>query len=195
MIFLGESLSALIVIGTVAVVAGLIAGSGDSLLGGWRADRRYLFGYLVALSAGTAYGMVNIFVKKANETLESPLLVTSISLLIGIFILAPLVAPRTAGEVRATDDRWGSFRAVALAGLAAGVGVNSLYFALRDGDVVIVTPIVSIAPLVTVVIAHIFYSRLERVTLRLAGGDRSGRGRSSPGVSGRANMTATAGAS
>lgn len=169
-VFLGESLSILVVIGTAAVVIGLIAGSGDSLLEGWRADRRYLFGYLVALSAGTAYGMVNIFVKKANETVESPLLVTSISLLIGLSLLAPLVAPRTVGEIRATDDRWGSLRAVALAGLAAGVGVNSLYFALRDGDVVIVTPIVSIAPLVTVVMAHVFYSRLERVTLRLAGG-------------------------
>ena len=100
-IFLGESLSTLvIVIGTVAVVAGLVAGSGDSLLEGWRTDRRYLFGYVVALSAGTAYGMVNIFVKKANETLESPLLVTSISLLIGILVLSPLVAQRTAGEVR-----------------------------------------------------------------------------------------------
>ena len=169
-LFLGESLSPLIVIGTVAVVAGLVAGSGDSLLEGWRADRRYLFGYLLALSAGTAYGMVNIFVKKANETVESPLLVTSISLLVGLSLLAPLVAPHTVGEIRTTDDRWRSLRAVALAGLAAGVGVNSLYFALRDGDVVIVTPIVSIAPLVTVVIAHTFYSRLERVTLRLAGG-------------------------
>ncbi len=169
-VFLGESLSVLIVIGTAAVVGGLIAGSGDSLLEGWRADRRYLFGYLVALSAGTAYGMVNIFVKKANETVESPLLVTSISLLVGLSLLAPLVAPRTIRETKAVDDRWGSFRAVALAGLAAGVGVNSLYFALRDGDVVIVTPIVSIAPLVTVLMAHLFYSRQEQVTLRLVAG-------------------------
>jgi len=169
-IFLGEALSILIVIGTVAVVAGLIAGSGDSLLEGWRTDRRYLFGYLVALSAGTAYGMVNIFVKKANEAVESPLLVTSISLLVGLSLMAPLIAPRTIRETRVLADRWGSLRAVALAGLAAGVGVNSLYFALRDGDVVIVTPIVSIAPLVTVLIAHLFYSRQERITLRLAAG-------------------------
>lgn len=169
-IFLGESLSALVVVGTLAVVGGLVAGSGDSLLEGWRTDRRYLFGYLVALSAGTAYGMVNIFVKKANETVDSPLLVTSISLLLGISLLTPLVAPRTVGEIRATEDRRGSLRSVALAGLAAGVGVHSLYFALRDGDVVIVTPIVSIAPLVTVLMAHLFYSRLERVTRRLVAG-------------------------
>ena len=169
-IFLGEALSILIVIGTVAVVAGLIAGSGDSLLEGWRTDRRYLFGYLVALSAGTAYGMVNIFVKKANEAVESPLLITSISLLVGLSLMAPLIAPRTIREARVLADRWGSLRAVALAGLAAGVGVNSLYFALRDGDVVIVTPIVSIAPLVTVLIAQLFYSRQERITLRLAAG-------------------------
>ena len=154
----------------MAVVAGLIAGSGDSLLEGWRTDRRYLFGYLVALSAGAVYGMVNIFVKKANEAVDSPMLVTSISLLLGISLLAPLVAPRTVKEVRNTSDLRKSLLFVVLAGLAAGVGVNSLYFALLTGDVVIVTPIVSIAPLVTVVIAHLFYARQENVTLRLAGG-------------------------
>ena len=169
-IFLGESISTLIVLGTVAVVAGLIAGSGDSLLEGWRADRRYLFGYLVALSAGAAYGMVNIFVKKANESVDSPLLVTSISLLIGVSILAPLVAPRTAREAKVTSDLRRTLVFVVLAGLAAGVGVNSLYFALLTGDVVVVTPIISIAPLVTVLIAHLFYARQEQVTLRLAGG-------------------------
>ena len=169
-VFLGESISLLIVIGTVGVVAGLIAGSGDSLLEGWRTDRRYLLGYLVALSAGSAYGMVNIFVKKANESLDSPLLVTSISLLIGISLLAPLVAPRTVKEGRNTSDLRRTLIFVVLAGLAAGVGVNSLYFALLTGDVVIVTPITSIAPLVTVLIAHVFISRQEQVTLRLAAG-------------------------
>ena len=169
-VFLGESLSAFIVIGTVGVVAGLIAGSGDSLLEGWRTDRRYLLGYLVALSAGSAYGMVNIFVKKANESVDSPLLVTSISLLIGVSLLAPLVAPRTIKEARNTSDLRRTLLFVVLAGLAAGVGVNSLYFALLTGDVVIVTPITSIAPLATVLIAHVFISRQEQVTLRLAAG-------------------------
>ena len=115
-VFLGESLSTPIILGTAAVVAGLIAGSGDSLLEGWRTDRRYLFGYLVALSAGTVYGMVNIFVKKANESVDSPLLVTSISLLLGISLLAPLVAPRTVKEVRNTSDLRRTLVFVVLAG-------------------------------------------------------------------------------
>ena len=168
--FLGESISIPVVVGTAAVVVGLIAGSGDSLLEGWRTDRRYLFGYLVALSTGAAYGLVNIFVKKANESVESPLLVISISLLLGVSLMAPLIAPRTVRETRAATERGRYLRSVALAGLAAGVGGNSLYFALHYGDVVIVTPIVSIAPLVTVLLAHVFISRLERVTPRLAAG-------------------------
>ena len=121
----------------------------------------------MALSAGTAYGLVNIFVKKANETVDSPLLVTSISLLLGMSLLAPVVAPRTLRETRTATDRWQNLKFVALAGLAAGVGVNSLYFALQHGDVVTVTPIVSIAPLITLLIAHLFISQLEKVTLRL----------------------------
>ena len=170
LVFLGESLSIPVILGTAAVVGGLVAGSGDSLLEGWRTDRRYLFGYLVALSAGAAYGVVNIVVKKANETVDSPLLVTSISLMLGIALLAPMVASGTVRETRAAADRWTNLKFVALAGLAAGVGVNSLYFALKHGDVVIVTPIVSIAPLVTLLMALVFISRLERVTLRLAAG-------------------------
>ena len=98
------------------------------------------------------------------------LLVTSVSLLLGISLLTPLIAPRTVRETRAATDRRRNLTFVALAGLAAGIGVNSLYFALLHGDVVIVTPIVSIAPLVTVLMAHLLMARLERVTLRLAGG-------------------------
>ena len=172
LVFLGESIAVPVVLGTIAVVAGLLAASGDSLLEGWRTERKFLLGYLLALSAGTAYGSTNIVFKKAAEQLDSPLVITALSLLVGLALLFPFTA-RSASHgqnPRSMAANWRSLRFVVLAGLAAGVGVNSLYFALQQGDVVIVGPIVAANPLITLLMAHLFISRLEQVTPRLAAG-------------------------
>ena len=170
LVFLGESLTLPILVGTMAVAVGLLAASGGSLLEGWRTDRKYLLGYLLALSAGAAYGGTNIVFKKAAEHLDSPLVITALSLLVGLVLLLPPTARSVSESPRTLLVDWGSLQWVALAGLAAGVGVNALYFALQRADVVIVGPIVASNPLITLLMAHLFISRLEQVTLRLAAG-------------------------
>jgi len=59
---------------------------------------------------------------------------------------------------------------VALSGLASALGVITLYFALQKSDVVIVAPISSISPLVTLFLAYLFLERLEIVTRWLLAG-------------------------
>ena len=54
--FTGESLTPLVAVGTLAVMAGLLLASGDSITQGWRTDRRYLLGCLSGLMAGAATG-------------------------------------------------------------------------------------------------------------------------------------------
>ena len=44
------------------------------------------------------------------------------------------------------------------------------YFTVQRADVVVISPIVSSSPLVTLFLAHLFLTRLERVTRRLAAG-------------------------
>ena len=51
-----------------------------------------------------------------------------------------------------------------LSGLAAATGVGALYFALQRADVTVVSPIVSTNPIVTLVLAQIFISRMENLT-------------------------------
>ena len=63
-----------------------------------------------------------------------------------------------------------SLRFVALAGLSSGVAVIALYFAVQRADVVVVSPIVSSSPLITLFLAHFFLAKLERVTPRLVAG-------------------------
>lgn len=171
--FTGESLHPLVGLGTAGVVGGLIFASGTSILEGWRGDKIFVLGYLMALGAGASYGATNVMAKQTLEVFDSPLVITTLSMLVGMVVLAPLVGASTAhsGVHREkgqgfSKNLW-SLRWVALAGIASGIAVISLYFAVQRADVVVISPIVSSSPLVTLFLAHVFLTRLERVTKRL----------------------------
>lgn len=171
--FTGESLHLLVGLGTVGVVGGLIFASGTSILEGWRGDKIFVLGYLMALGAGASYGATNVMAKQTLEVFDSPLVITMLSMLVGMLVLAPLVGASTAqsGVHREkgqgfSKNLW-SLRWVALAGVASGIAVISLYFAVQRADVVVISPIVSSSPLITLFLAHVFLTRLERVTKRL----------------------------
>ena len=171
--FTGESLHLLVGLGTVGVVGGLIFASGTSILEGWRGDKIFVLGYLMALGAGASYGATNVMAKQTLEVFDSPLVITMLSMLVGMLVLAPLVGANTAHsgvhrekEQGFSKNLW-SLRWVALAGIASGIAVISLYFAVQRADVVVISPIVSSSPLITLFLAHVFLARLERVTKRL----------------------------
>jgi len=171
--FTGESLHLLVGLGTVGVVGGLIFASGTSILEGWRGDKIFVLGYLMALGAGASYGATNVMAKQTLEVFDSPLVITMLSMLVGMLVLVPLVGASTAqsGVHREkgqgfSKNLW-SLRWVALAGIASGIAVISLYFAVQRADVVVISPIVSSSPLITLFLAHVFLARLERVTKRL----------------------------
>ena len=171
--FTGESLHLLVGLGTVGVVGGLIFASGTSILEGWRGDKIFVLGYLMALGAGASYGATNVMAKQTLEVFDSPLVITMLSMLVGMLVLAPLVGASTShsGVHREkgqgfSKNLW-SLRWVALAGIASGIAVISLYFAVQRADVVVISPIVSSSPLITLFLAHVFLTRLERVTKRL----------------------------
>ena len=174
--FTGESISLLVGLGTAGVVGGLVFASGASIMEGWRTDKIFLLGYLMALGAGAAYGATNVMAKQTFEVYDSPLMVTAFSMLVGMLVLIPLVgaSARRTGVIRNPDlgvlQSLLSLRYIALAGLASGIAVISLYFAVQRADVVVISPIVSSSPLITLFLAHLFLARLERVTRRLAAG-------------------------
>ena len=174
--FTGESIGLLVGLGTAGVVGGLVFASGASIMEGWRSDKIFLLGYLMALGAGAAYGATNVMAKQTFEVYDSPLMVTAFSMLVGMLVLIPLVgaSARHTGVIRNPDQgvlqSLLSLRYIALAGLASGIAVISLYFAVQRADVVVISPIVSSSPLITLFLAHLFLARLERVTRRLAAG-------------------------
>ena len=53
-----------------------------------------------------------------------------------------------------------------LSGILSASGVAFLYIAMSNAPVVVVSPVIAINPLVTLVLAHFFLQRLERITAR-----------------------------
>ncbi len=72
------------VVGTIGVVIALMLASGDSLTQGWRTDRRYLAGYLVGLVSGASMGAGTVLAKQSIGIYNSPLVITSLSMLVGL---------------------------------------------------------------------------------------------------------------
>lgn len=50
--FTGESLHPVVALGTVGVVCGLLFANGDSISMGWRTDKSFILGYLMAFGRG-----------------------------------------------------------------------------------------------------------------------------------------------
>jgi DME family drug/metabolite transporter len=165
--FTGESLGILVAVGTVAVMLGLLLSSGDSLTTGWRTDRRYFIGCLAGLTAGAATGGSTVLAKQAVSVYDSPLTITVLGMLAAMFIVVPVVtiiASRNPA-VRAFD--WRSMGFIFMSGLSTTVSIVAQLFAVQRADVLIVAPILATFPLWTLLLSHIFISRLEQITLRL----------------------------
>ena len=164
--FTGENLTPLVAVGTLAVMAGLLA-SGDSITQGWRTDRRYLLGCLSGLMAGAATGGSTVLAKQTVSVSDSPLTITALGMLAAMFIVIPVVGIIAARSPAVRAFNWKSMGFVCLSGLSTTVSIVAQLFAVQRADVLIVAPILATFPLWTLLLAHIFIARLEQITLRL----------------------------
>ena len=163
----GERPHWVVPIGTVVVVLGLATALGRNIMetagAGGATSRTALVGYLLAFGAACCYGTTNVVVRALTLDYTSPLVVSTISLLFGMLLVAP-VAFKPA--IAAIPEARRSPRFViyaGLSGLAAATGVNCTYFALQQAEVVVVAPIVSANPLFTLILASLFLSVQENV--------------------------------
>ena len=167
-IFLGGSLHPVVALGTIGVVGGLILSSGRDLIRqGWSLDRKSFLGYLTGLGAAASYGGSNLVAKSLSQEYGSPLVIAAFGMFFGILVLSPVAAR---GAIAGLQTARKGIMYVALSGLASALGVITLYFALQKSDVVIVAPISSISPLVTLFLAYLFLERLEIITRWLLAG-------------------------
>ena len=160
----GERPHFLVPLGTAAVVIGLITSTGGSVRHGWNGDRRVLMGYILALIAAASYGGTNVIAKELTEAYGSPLMMYAFSVIFGILLLAPLAGRDAVRDVRNVGPNLRFVVSAGLSGLCAATSGISLYYALQRSDVVMVAPIVSTNPLMTLLLGQLFISQLERIS-------------------------------
>ncbi|PKB79301.1 MAG: hypothetical protein BZY88_14040 [SAR202 cluster bacterium Io17-Chloro-G9] len=166
----GERPHLVLLAGIVAVVAGLVTATEQSVQEGWSRDKKSLLGYVMALGAAASYGGANVMAKHLTTVYGSPLVITAFSLLFGILLLAPFAGIPAVQSLK-TEGRSLKFAGFAsLSGLASAVAVISLYYALQRADVVLVSPITSANPLLTIFMARLFIAQMENITWQVVAG-------------------------
>ena len=161
----GERPHWVVPIGSVVVVAGLATALGRNIVetAGGGTSRTALIGYLLAFGAACCYGTTNVVVRALTLDYTSPLVVSTISLLFGMLLVAPVAAKPAIAAIPEARRSPGFVLYAGLSGLAAATGVNCTYFALQKAEVVVVAPIVSANPLFTLILASLFLSAQENV--------------------------------
>ena len=125
-------------------------------------------GYVCGLTSGVFYGAWNVVAKHTISGYDVPPLVfATLAFLFGTVMFLPLVG-RTLPKTVMSARRSALF--FVLSGLGSGGAIILMAFALERGDVVVVSPIVSVSPLITLVLAWILLRQLERITLTLVFG-------------------------
>ncbi len=161
-----EHLNVLLGVGTVVVVLGLALTSGNFLRQSWGSDWKSVLGYVLALFAAACYGAGTLSGRVLSIQFGSPLIMAAGSMFFATLVLSPIYG-REAVQ-RSTSSGWAPVY-VFLAGFAAACAVISIYFAVtREGSsILVLSPIVSCNPLVTLVLARLFLRQTETITKEL----------------------------
>ena len=164
-----EQLNPLLGLGTVIVVVGLALTGGNFLRQSWGSDWKSVAGYGLAILAAACYGAATLSGRVLSIQFGSPLIMAAGSMFFATLLLSPLFG-REAVQKSASTGWAPCF--VFLAGFAAACAVMSLYFAVtRDGsNILVIAPIVSCNPLVTLFLARVFLRHSESVTKELVMG-------------------------
>jgi drug/metabolite transporter (DMT)-like permease len=116
------------------------------------------------VAAGTFYGLADLVRKTGLERLEEPALGALIGVGTAFFMWVALAAAVPGVRRRiSVGEGWVWF---GFSGVFASSAILLLFYALRLGNVSVVSPIVASQPLVVVAVSATFLRRLETVNLR-----------------------------
>ena len=130
--------------------------------------RQILLGYVASIAAAFSYGAGTLVSRIIVIDYASPMVATAWSLMFGMAIMSAVFYRDAIHDIPKAPR--GSWVAMALSGLASAWGVSFMFLALSRAPVVLVSPLVNIYPLVSILLMHLFFKRLEYVTMRTAVG-------------------------
>ncbi|MDP6100496.1 MAG: DMT family transporter, partial [Dehalococcoidia bacterium] len=98
--------------------------------------------------------------------MASPLVTSAFSLVFGVLFLYLFLFPTLNRQIRQRNSRRGIILFMG-SGVAAGVGVTSMYAGLKWAPVVVVSPVTAINPLFAIGLSYFFLKHMERITWRI----------------------------
>jgi drug/metabolite transporter (DMT)-like permease len=160
-VFLDETVTALILGGILLLVTGVyLLTSGKPIVSGAKK-----WEYVFPIGAAACWGGSGVFIKAGVSNLAIPPLAgVPVALFFALLILA-LPARKDFNISLAGNRR--SIGLLMLSGVASSLAVIAQYFALSRLPVVIAAPLWSTSPLITILLAHLFLQRLEKITGRV----------------------------
>ena len=121
-------------------------------------------GVIYAVISAFMYSLAAVIGKQLTEDIASPLVISSFSLLFGLLVTFVVMAPKAIKEIGQTPIK--NWTTIVIAGLCSSCGVMFYFLSLSSAPVVVVTPIISIYPLITIVLAFLFLKGIETISLR-----------------------------
>mgnify|MGYP001328025956 FL=1 len=121
-------------------------------------------GVIYAVVSAFMYSLAAVIGKQLTEDIASPLVISSFSLLFGLLVTFVVMAPKAIKEIVQTPIK--NWTTIVIAGLCSSCGVMFYFLSLSSAPVVVVTPIISIYPLITIVLAFLFLKGIETISLR-----------------------------
>ena len=168
--FLQEEMSAILLIGTLAIFLGTILISLSYPRGEENRTvmprRNFSKGFSLGLLGGFFWGLSQLFSREGVRGLGSPAIASFLSYLFAISFLI-LIMPVTQSKKEEAKPQKAEAIYVLAAGALSTFAVLAQYTALRIADVVWVTPIVNTSPLVTLVVSYFFIQKVEFVNTKV----------------------------
>ncbi|KUO43230.1 MAG: hypothetical protein APU95_01905 [Hadesarchaea archaeon YNP_N21] len=159
-ILLHEELTALLLLGTILVVTGIVVLSGGGHKQDWK--RRDL---IFPLGTSLLFGLQNVVVKIGLNEMNSPITGSTISATTALLVITAYLT--FAGKKKNLMLNKASNKFFSLAGIFIVLVLLSLYGAIGIGKVVVVMPLVSTAPLFTIFFSYFLLRDIEKITLRI----------------------------
>lgn len=127
-------------------------------------DDRKLRGVALSLLAGFVYGIAAVLTRVGLVNFDSPIVGAGIAFFAGMVIMLP---PSVRGLGSGIRGNHSDVIYVTASGVLSAAGIMAYYAAMSTTPVSVVTSITSANPLATILLAHVFFNRMERITKRV----------------------------
>ena len=168
-IILGETLSVKEIAATIIMILGviMISLSSNSKHGEQQIDKKkFMKGFLIATTGAVLVAIASILIAIVVNGYSSPYSGVFVSYIAARASLLVIILPREGFKEMIKDKK--TTKLFIIHGIITGLAQLSRYLAISLGSVVIVQPInLSVNPVVTIILASIFFNKIENINLRV----------------------------